>query len=198
MKIALLVITDGRSDYLARTLTSAQELLPDVFDDRIVIDDTAHELGFAGAIQAGWDQIGDADYIFHLEGDFVFNQPVPVEQMVRLLEKRPQLAQVVLKRQPWNHDERRAGGIVEQHPADFWECFDGDITWTEHRRFFSTNPCVYPAAIARLGWPQESESEGKFTHRLLRDPLIRFAFYGGKFDPPMVEHIGAERAGHGY
>lgn len=199
MKVCLLVIDDGRSDYLDRCLLSASEMLPPL-SRRVTIDDSAHELGFAGAIQAGWDEIAklDADYVFHLESDFTFNFPVELRAMVELLERHPHLAQVSLKRQPWNERECLAGGIVEADPDDFTECFDGKATWTEHRRYFTTNPSLYPTSLCGLGWPQGSESEGHFTHRLLEDPLLRFAIWGGKFDPPAVEHIGEVRAGVGY
>lgn len=196
MTICLLIITDGREDYLERTLASAQQNLP-AFDQRIFVDDTSHELGFAGAIQKGWDQV-ETDFVFHLEADFTFNQPVPVYRMVRLLDRQPHLAQVALKRQAWNEEEKAAGGIVELHPDDFTERVEDNLAWTEHRRFFTTNPSVYPARLCRIGWPQEPQSEGVFTHLLLRDPMLKFAFWGGKHDPPLVEHIGAVRAGTGY
>lgn len=196
MSVALLVITDGRG-YLDGVLASASEMLPDVFSQRIVIDDSDHELGFAGAIEAGWAAV-ETDYVFHLEDDFLFRAPVPLARMIGLLEREPHLAQVALKRQPWNAEEQAAGGIVELHPEDFTECeADGD-TWTEHRRFWTTNPSLYAARWCWSGWPQEQHSEGIFTHRLLEDPALRFAFWGGKFDPPLVEHVGAVRAGHGY
>lgn len=196
MKIALLVIDDGREDYLDRCLESASKSLPPLHYC-VMVDDSGHELGFGGAIQAGWDvvlELTDADYILHLESDFTFKQPVPVAQMRQTLEAKRNLAQVALKRQPWNAEERAAGGIVEQHPGDFQEVRG---LWTEHERFFTTNPCLYPRWIVEKGWPQGPESEGRFTHRL-RDEGLRFAFWGGKFAPPHVEHIGAERAGVGY
>lgn len=196
MTCCLLLITDGREDYFEQTMRSAREALP-VFDQRIVVDDHGHELGFAGAIQHGWEQV-DTDYVFHLEADFIFNQAIPVERMIALLERQPYLAQVALKRQPWNEEEHRAGGIVELHPNDFLQRHDEKATWTEHRRFWTTNPSVYPARWCRTGWPQEPQSEGVFTHRLIRDPLLRFAFWGGKYDPPLVHHIGVTRAGRGY
>ena len=196
MTVALLLIHDGRLEYLAKTATSAAEHLPD-FDQYIVVDDTTHDLGFCGAIQNGWDQV-ETDHVFHLEGDFTFNAPVPVGEMIALLERHHELAQVALKRQPWNEQEKAAGGIVELHPDDFTERTDALAVWTEHRRFFTTNPSVYSARLCRLGWPQEPQSEGVFTHRLLKDPLLRFAFWGGKFDPPLVEHVGAVRAGSRY
>lgn len=196
MTVCLLLIHDGRHDYLERTLASAQERLP-AFDQRVIVDDSRHELGFAGAIRHGWDQI-ETDWVFHLEGDFTFNGNVPVAAMIELLERRSHLAQVALKRQPWNDEEKAAGGIVELHPDDFTERTDGHAVWTEHRRFFTTNPSVYSARLCRRGWPQQPHSEGVFTHQLLRDPRLRFAFWGAKHAPPLVEHIGAVRAGVGY
>lgn len=201
MTVALLIIADGRDDVHARARESLDATLGGFpFAYTVEVDDRDHQYGFAGAIQRGWDTIYDAgaDWVFHFEADFLFNGPVDLAAMIALLERQPHLAQVALKRQAWNPEETAAGGIVELHPDDFAERTDGRATWTEHRRFFTTNVCVYPARLCRLGWPQESESEGRFTHRLLADPLLRFAFWGGKFDPPLVEHIGVVRAGHGY
>lgn len=196
MTVALLLITDGRLEYLERTLSSANAHLPN-FDQRVIVDDSRHELGFAGAIQQGWEQIA-TDWVFHLEADFTFHGNVPVAAMIELLDRHPHLAQVALKRQPWNDAEKAAGGIVELHPDDFTERSDDRATWTEHRRFFTTNPSVYSSDLCQLGWPQRKYSEGVFTHRLLRDPLLRFAFWGAKHARPLVEHIGDIRAGTGY
>jgi hypothetical protein len=201
MNVALLLIDDGRSDFLIRAQASLRMMCPP-FDHVIHIDDTRHELGFHGAIQAGWHRIldeTDADWVFHAESDFSYNEPVPLERMIAALDSDPELAQIVLKRQPWNALEHAAGGIVEQHPDDYTERImpTGDVI-TTHRRFFSTNPCVYRASLCQLGWPQEPQSEGVFTHRLLRDPYRHFAFWGRKFDPPLVHHVGEVRAGTGY
>jgi hypothetical protein len=196
MTICLILIGDGRDEYRNRTTASADAVLPE-FDQIVYVDDRSHLLGFAGAIDAAWGAVR-TDFVFHLEADFVFKAPVPLARMLSILQSQPQLAQIALKRQPWNAEERAAGGIVELHPDDFVERSDGGELWTEHRRFFTTNPSVYSSRLCRLGWPQEEHSEGKFTHRLLEDPHLRFAFFGGKFDAPLVEHIGAERVGHGY
>lgn len=199
MSVCLLRIADGRDDYHDRAWASAVEMLPQ-FDHMVTVDDRAHELGFAGAVQQGWRQVlaTGADWLFHLEMDFTFNAPVPVESMIELLAEKPYLAQVVLKRQAVNDEERAAGGIVELHPDDFRQRVEGGTIWTEHRRFWSTNPSVYSTKLCRHGWPQIPCSEGVFTHRLLEDPDARFAFWGGKFDAPLVEHIGHDRAGTGY
>jgi hypothetical protein len=194
-----LLIQDGRYDYAERTMASAKQMVPEP-DHFVEIDDMAHEFGFAGAIAKGWRRVVEtgADYVFHVEGDFTFNEPVPVRRMIALLERRPSLAQIVLKRQPWNREEKAVGGIVELHPDDFHQRTDRGDVFTEHRRFWSTNPAVYSAGFCHQGWPRVPESEGIFTHRLLEDPDVRFAFWGAKFDPPRVHHIGEHREGTGY
>lgn len=199
MSVCLLRLADGRDAYHERCWESAVRMLPH-FDHVVTIEDRAHELGFAGAIAEGWRQAlqTGADWVFHLEMDFTFNAQIDVGAMIALLEEQPHLVQVALKRQPVNAQELAAGGIVEQHPGDFSQRVHSGAIWTEHRRFFTTNPSVYSTRLCRHGWPQEPHSEGVFTHRLLEDPDARFAFWGAKFDPPLVEHIGDVRAGTGY
>ena len=199
MSVCLLRIGDGRDDYHDASWASAVENLPPV-DHVVTVDDRTHSLGFSGAIQHGWQQVieTDADYVFHLELDFLFNQPVPLDRIIAVLERRPNLAQICLKRQPVNNEEIAAGGIVERNPDAYTQRVDHGDIYTEHRVCFSTNPCVYPAALCHQGWPQVKNSEGIFTHRLLADPDVRFAFWGAKQDPPLVTHIGETRTGGGY
>lgn len=198
MSTFLLIIRDGRDEYHERSIQSARWALP-AFEHEIVIDDRDHSLGFAGAIQAGWEQAlaTDCEYIFHLEADFIFNARPPVDAMRKILDGNPDLAQVVLKRQAWNVAEIEAGGIIEQHPEDYATVEAAGQSWTEHDRFFSTNPSIYPRAIAEIGWPQVPQSEGIFT-QTLRDHGYRFAFFGAPNWPPFVAHIGADRRGRGY
>lgn len=198
MKVHLLAIGDGRDEVHERSWASLREQLPPVAS-HFVVDDRDHELGFAGAIRYGWENVpADADYVFHAELDFLYHAPIALERMIAVLSWSSHLTQIALKRQPINDQELAAGGIVETDPESFMEIdVGGGTVWTEHRRCFTTNPCIYPATLCRQGWPQESESEGKFTHRLLADPDVRFAFWGGKFDAPAVEHIGV-RVGSGY
>lgn len=196
--IALLLIDDGRENYLERCRASIGRL-PEEVTHKVLVEDPDHRLGFAGAIQAGWNEVlkTSCRYVFHVESDFVFNEAPDLETMQAILDDCPWLAQVALKRQPWNEREKAAGGIVEADADDFFEKRAGDRLWTEHLRFFTTNPSLYPRAIVERGWPQVPNSEGVFTHQLLADGL-HFAFFGGKFDPPRVEHIGRARAGVGY
>lgn len=198
MKIALLFITDGR-ECAPKAWSSLVANLPvRDFDYQVIrVSDSDHELGFHGAIQAGWDRIPrDARYVFHQEDDFIHEKPIPLEAMIWLLEHHDDLAQVSLKRQAVNERERKAGGIVEADPADFHERQDGGVTWTEQRRYFTTNPSLYRRNLVNAGWPQEPNSEGIFTHCLL-DNGYRFAIYGAPLDPPRVNHVGT-RQGVGY
>lgn len=204
----LLIIDDGREDYLDRCLDSAATFLPPM-DACVMVNDSDHELGFAGAIQAGWEWVLETgcEWVLHMESDFLLTCPVPLERMQRIItESRvtgpnpegPRIAQVALKRQAWNEREKVAGGIIEADPQDFRSATSASTGWvTEHRKFFTTNPSLYSASLCERGWPQERHSEGVFTHRLLADGY-RFAFLGASDEPPRCWHIGEARAGKEY
>lgn len=218
--ITLLVITDGRRDCLQRTLDSfALCVNSDHIGRRVIVNDCpdpdyaawidglgfdthvkplARRRGFGGAIAAGWAAIGDTDWIFHLEDDFLFTRHVDVRAMTRVLEHHPDLVQMALRRQPWNEEEKAAGGIVELHPGQYTSCGEGTVFWLEHRMFFTTNPCLYPKWVRDRSWPQCDYSEGVFTHQLFADPNLKSAFWGKAEDPPWVFHIGQHRTGTGY
>ncbi len=160
-----------------------------------IVDDRDHRLGLAGAVQTAWAYALDAGWthLLHWEEDFRIDRPVPVDDMQWILDRAPHLAQVVLKRQPVNGEEVMAGGIIECHPDDYTECHGlrQSCPWTEHTRIFSLNPCLIPRAVLQLGWPEGNEAA--FTQTCV-DAGYRFAFYGAKDTPPMVEHVGHTRA----
>lgn len=230
--IALLVIGNGREKCLRETIASAQLHLDGLITERILYDDTGDpdyrsELrsvyvpqgfevidggpprGFGGAIRCSWEWLKRhtaCDYVFHLEEDFTFTRDVDLDAMADCLAVHRHLLQLVLKRQPWNAEERTAGGIIEQHPDDYEQRIDNGWSWVEHRRFWSTNPHLTRMRLVRTAqWPTGTESEGRFTHALLaadRDEVpaseLRFAFWGHRNDPPWATHIGDERTGFGY
>lgn len=223
MNSVLLVMTDGRRDCIEQTIASARTNIHGDISRRVIHDDsgdpayrmwlgawfgdfeivsTGQRSGFGGAIQSAWRYLrcfpGNERFVVHLEDDFTFNHPVDLLPMVRVLNENPHVVQLALRRQPWNADERAAGGIVEQHPGDYDDVFDGRQHWLEHRRFFTTNPCVYRMALTSKVWPNGSHSEGVFTHELLANPDIRFGFWGARDSGEWVTHIGTERAGVGY
>lgn len=198
MSIALLMIGDGRDAYHERAMDSLKEHIGlDKFDQAITVDDREHKLGFHGAIQHGWEQV-HTDYVFHMEMDFTLNWSIDLEPIIQTLSERKYLTQIALLRQPVNDAERDVGGVIQQFPESYEqvEMPDGRA-WIEHSRFFTTNPCVYPAWIVERGWPQRAESEGHFSLRLFEeDPARRSAFWG--HGEQWVHHIGDERAGKGY
>jgi hypothetical protein len=213
MSVCLLLIDDGREDYLSRCLASLNPLNT-LVSSIVLVQDNEHDLGFDGAIREGWDRVREVvgcHYVFHVESDFVFLRPPPLAEMRDILNRDPSVVQVALKRQPWNEVEHEAGGIVEANPAAYeerhldeasmWQREEpiGLCPYTVHRKFFTTNPSLYRASLCGRGWPEGPESEGRFGISLFEyNPELVSAFYGGKFDPPMVEHIGRQRAGVGY
>lgn len=222
--IVLLVITDGRRDCIAKTIPSALDNLQGPITRRVLYDDSGDpdhcawleatfpsfdliwhpdgRQGFGGAIRTAWFQLahGPQQYVFHLEDDFTFNRPVDLTAMADVLDHRPELVQLALRRQPWNDHERLAGGIVEQHPDAYKDRHDASgHHWLAHRLFFTTNPSLYRRALCSTPWPDGADSEGRFTHQLLQaDESARFAFWGDRDSGEAVEHIGRERVGTGY
>jgi hypothetical protein len=220
--ICLLVMTDGRDDILAETLPIAAAHVPHdrlvIHDDtgdyahRRMIADTYRSLsvdviggeqrrGFGGAITAAWEYIANKPepFVVHLEDDFVLSRPVDWVDLADTLTRHPHLVQLALRRQPWNPEEHAAGGIVEQHPADYLDCFDHGGAWLEHTRFFTTNPSIYRRDLCRRGWPTGPNSEGRFGIDLIAEtPESRFAYWGSRDSGEWCEHIGTDRAGTGY
>jgi hypothetical protein len=218
--ITLLVITDGRRACLQRTLESFQlATRAEHITRRIIVNDCPDPAfrawvdtlgfdlhvpperkrrGFAGAIITGWEAVGAAPYVFHLEDDFCFTRHVDVRAMIKVLAEQPHLAQMALRRQPWNETEIAAGGVVEAQPDAYEDRSDGYHHWLEHRMFFTTNPSVYPQWVRELGWPLTKHSEGIFSQQVFGDPAIRSAYWGLRTDGPWVLHIGEIRTGTGF
>lgn len=194
MSIALLVMTDGRGEYLTRTLASFDEMVSSgSITRRIIHDDsgdpdyaawltvtfpnfrlvtTLARSGFGGAIRSAWRHMTSADetYIFGLEDDFEFLRPVDLDALATVLGQQPHIVQLALRRQPWNAAEHAAGGVVEQNPAAFAEHTDAaGRVWLEHRQFWTTNPALFRRTLCKSGWPDVDRSEGRFSHQLLRD-----------------------------
>lgn len=162
-----------------------------------IVDDRAHELGMAGAVQAAWAWALDegVDYLLHVEEDFRFAMELDVLDLVRILRRSPYLAQLCLKRQPWSPEERWAGDIFATWPTEGEERLQDREGFLVQRRLFSLNPCVIPARVLELGWPSGPlgvGNEAGFTKRCLEQGLW-FGYYGARTDPPRVVHVGDTR-----
>lgn len=228
MTIAVLVLTDGRDDYLRRTIDAAREQFAGPITEWWMHDDTGdvghrtaltaeypefHHIahggrrGFGGAIQHSWGTLAaqsQARWVLHLEGDFVVTRPVDLAAITDTLSVRPQLVQMALRRQAWSADEVAAGGVVELDPDAYEEVSaSGGRRWLEHRKYFTTNPSVYRRSLCSWGWPEGPESEGHFGIGLFRhgspeSAAVRCGLWGARDSGVWAEHIGVERVGNNY
>jgi glycosyltransferase involved in cell wall biosynthesis len=211
-KVSLVVITDGRQACISQTIPSMRKNLNYDFHEKIIVNDSgdpryhqylvssypdfrvvSHETrrGLAGAVQSAWSSISrDSDYVFHLEDDFLFNQPIDIEDMISLLRCNSYLVQMALVRASVNPPEEEVGGFVFQHLEDYTQK-DG---FFEHGRLFTLNPCLYPMSTVRMGWPDHG-GESEFTSKVHSlNCNYRFGFYGNIYDRPYVTHIGGRRS----
>lgn len=212
--IALVVTTDGRGECLRRTLRSLRESLQPFPTDRFIVDDSGdldyatfvdvvardfqthshiRRQGFAATVEDAWTlalRRRRVRYVFHAEDDFTYNEPVDLEAMARVLDQRPDVAQLALKRQPVNDEERAAGGFMQARSADTWDELDGIVG---HALNFTTNPSLIPrrAIEVALADPRPM-TEPNVTDTLLTDGYC-FGYLGTVADPPRVEHIGHGR-----
>lgn len=224
--ICVVVMTDGRRDCLERSIDSLERQVSGTITRRIIHDDSGDygdhldwlierfggaweiwptkpgRLGFGGAYECAWALVArevSERFVFSTEDDFTYNRPVDLDELANVLTSRRHLAQIALRRQPWNPAEIAAGGVVEQHPEAYAEVVDYmGRSWLEHRQFFTTNPSLYRSSLCATGWPNVDRSEGVLSARLFRDTSTRCAYWGSRDSGEWVTHIGADRVGTGY
>lgn len=210
---ALVVITDGRTDYTRQCAATLPNL--GQFDLRVVVDDsgdTRHRaeaaalfdaddvfatgptpMGGAASVRTAWAWIRnrpEIEWVFHLEDDFTIPSRVDVDRMVRILDENPRVANMVLRRQPWG-EEGPGGYLVPRNAGHMLHAsFEQRDGWIEHRKGFWLNPCLYHSDVARFhDWPEHAD-EGQFSERL-NDRT--FGVYGWRSDEPRCIHIGEQR-----
>lgn len=211
-KIALVMVGDGRLEYLARAVESLREQVPYPFVKKIMVDDSGSKavakhlkltypefrhvnhhrrLGTVKAVQSGWKAAlrTPAEYVFHTEEDFTYNEPIDLDALAGLLESDSQLAQVVLKRDPYSWPEIEVGGFMELRPAQYVDTDSPVGPWVDHRKLFSSNPSLIPRRVIQLGFI----GEAKFGQRCV-EAGYRFAYWGRTTDLPRVTHIGQVRS----
>jgi hypothetical protein len=132
-------------------------------------------------------------WIFWLEDDFTFNQPINLNHMSNILEQNAHLAQLSLLRQPWYPHEQEAGGIIEANPQAFTQR-DG---WIEHAAYWTQNPMLTRREVLARDWPRGPNSERRFGELVFAEGKT-CGILGRLDDPPRVTHIGHTKAGVGY
>lgn len=223
MTIALLLMTDGRTEYIHQTISSANSMLKGPITERWMHDDSGDEgyrqwlrsqfpafthigegprRGFGGAYSFAWKTLlakSTASFIFGLEDDFTFNREISLEDMAKVLDDNPHIYQMALRRQAWNQEEIRAGGVIERWPDDFEEVKQEGLVWLEHRRWYTTNPNLCRRSLLEREWPITKDAEGHFGISLFAEgPTVRCGYWGQKTDSAWVEHIGRQRKGNLY
>ena len=222
--ITLIIMTDGRGEYLSESINSLDNLRGD-FTQLVIHDDSGDQAftdwlrrtyggdqfticstpgrsGFAGAYTSAWSWLRkncENDWIFFTEDDFVYTRPVELDKMITVMENNPKLVQLALRRQPWNDVEAWFGGIVESRANTYTDKTDGTNHWLEHRNFFTTNPSLIRTQLIHdRDWIDEPESEGKFGWRLYSETDSVAGFWGSRESGEWCFHIGKNRIGTGY
>jgi GT2 family glycosyltransferase len=213
VKLAVVVIGDGRGHYLQQAVQSITSNVLHPITARIMVDDSGDadygaELdvlypeylivhggrrGMAGAVQAGFDAAlsTDPDYVLWVEEDFILVRQLPIGQAIQVMESHHDLAQMMFKRQPLAPDEIAGDDVIAGLTG-----IRVHNVYTEHTHIFSMNPCLIPRRVVAMGWPAGPlgvGNEAGMTAKLL-DAGYRFGVWGHLGDPRYCEHIGAERS----
>jgi len=216
--VTLLVMTNGRKDYLLQEL-STLHLLRGPFSRMLIHDDsgdveygkwlvslgyevfqTKQPSGFTKAMISAWEQLkkDDNEWVFHLEDDFIFTSVIPVDDMIKIMNEHDDLAQLALLRQPLGGRELQKGGIIQSHPERYTDCSDGQLHWVEHQVNFTCNPTLYRKRLIHgFPWPVVKDSERSYGPMLYAAGL-KCAYFGTSLDAPRVQHIGEIRVGFGH
>ena len=218
--ITLLIMTNGRQEYLEQTLSALGKLHGD-FSRILIHDDSGNKdyhhwlrqfnyelafskrVGFTKAMISAWQKLKEDsnEWVFHLEDDFLILDDVYLANIIQVIKDHDYLKEIVLLRQPiGNHSrERTKGGIIASHPERYEDKTDGVNYWVEHRVGFSCNPCVYKKSlIYEHPWPDMPNSEREYGRMVFKNPKAKCAYWGKSSDKPIVMHIGEVRTGFNY
>lgn len=237
MNVLLAVIGNGRSELLSQTLKSLEDQVQFDWMDQLMINDTGNEdytaqldeaygidwhiishtknRGLSGSVRSVWQyaRIIGADYVFHVEEDFTFNEKINIQHMIDVMEHEPNMLQLALKRQPCNAEEAAAGGFMEMDPRAYEQVEYRERTpvytmgspnprsfgrpplhqFVKHRKFFTLNPSLYPLETTDYSW-ELGWGEKEFGEVVFGDQNNFSAYLGHITDPPKVTHIGGYRA----
>jgi glycosyltransferase involved in cell wall biosynthesis len=188
--------------------------------DRVEPVHPTRNLGYTAAMAEVYRLASDAEFTFVSEDDFTYERPIDLNEIAAVMRSNPHLRQMALRRQPWYPAEIEAGGVMEHaerrglrrrlgwtnpavRPASLAlgpvSATHGKLVeWEEHRLYWTNNPHVLPIEVARLGWPRGRWSEAAQGRRIFRDPQAWSGVWGLRESGWWVEHIGHEKAGHGY
>lgn len=209
MKLALVVIGDGRDVYLNETMRSIKEHVLHPISARCMVNDEADPAwcdhlndtypdwaithtgrkGMAGAVQAGFDLAlsFDPDYTLWVEEDMQLIAPLPIREAADRLVHDISLAQMLFKREatPFDGTDDIITGMFDRCPTATQH-----LSYATQDYIFSMNPSLIPRWVMELGY--DKGNEAGMTEKL-RALGCKFGVWGRPGDPPLVRHIGAMR-----
>lgn len=211
----LALMTNGRREYLARTLDSLGHLRP--APSTCFIHNDAGETPYVDLLEAtGWDwEVEDSpapighcrsydhvwqaaarsplDWAFVVEDDQVVLRPVDLEALSAAMDATRRLVQMTLLRTPWGA-EIPFGGYIPQTPGWYRRQALGEWQWIETTRNWACAPTLFRTSLTReVAWPLDAGCETSIGPTLLgREEEASFGIWG--WGEPWVAHIGVERA----
>lgn len=223
MNYLLAVMTNGRRDYLARTLAALTEHLAPapalcyLHDDAggtpylDLLDQTGYAwkckaqvsaVGHCRSYRNVWEEAAacGAEFVFVVEDDQVLVRPTDLDDLAWVLHETSSLAQMALLRTPWGA-EIPYGGYIPQTPGWYRRRrADNDHLdeWIETTRNWTCAPALFRTSLAReFPWPSDPGCETAIGPAILAArPDAKFGLWG--WGEPWVAHIGVERARGAY
>lgn len=223
--LSMTVLTDGRQEYLEKSLPTWLAAYDDQLGAAVIIDDSG-DTGYrhwlietfpscvvvaVGKDRCGYSQamrevFGVVRYInpkynLHVEDDFILHRPPNLDDVCAVLDSYKDLSQMSFMRQPWYPNEVAAGGVVEALEEQGAKVFNQKATagkpWVRHNAFWTANPNVFPRWVADREWPDAPWCEMKFSQALRYDKKVS-GIWGHRSNWVCVEHIGEVRNGIEY
>lgn len=218
MKFCVIIINDGRNDYLAEALKSFKENI--VFPEgseiyKIMIDDwpldrdtdtlkklckkykidklvlNDENLGVNATVKKVWSLIpSDVDYVWHQENDFTFLEKINIQDLMTVIES-PIIVQCAIVRQAWFKDEKEAGSLMNTRPERWRAGNVSGIDVVLHKDHFTFNPSLY-----KMKWVQDIFPFGEYdirNHYINKNSALWFAYLGTKEDNHRCLHIGERK-----
>lgn len=140
------------------------------------------------------------------EEDFLLAKTLNVDDMARVLDLTPGLAQLNLQRQAVYKVERRLG-YMQSHQRRGYQLksvLTDDVAWVRRHRPFTTNPGLLAGQVLDTPWPTRAEADrtdgGAEPAMSLRLEHQGYYFgWLGQPNHPHTEHVGTVmKSGKGY
>ena len=224
MDICWIVLTNGRKEYIQKTLptwitsysskvknkfiiddsgdTAYRDWLKDYFPTFKIVPVSNQAAGLDVAMKKVFEVFlsTGCSYSLHLEDDFILHKPFDFSEVVSVLDSHPKLSQMSIMRQPWYSHEIKANGLVEslEKRNKFFESVNTNgYDWVRHQAFYTLNPSIYTKEIASIGWPDGTNTEYRFSQKIF-SLGYESGIWGARDSWPHVEHIGFNRTGVKY